>query len=62
MLNINKVNKYARDIVSGKIDACLYVKQACQRHLDDLEKSKNNKNFIKLEDIMDICSRQWERK
>ena len=29
--------QYARDIVSGKIQACLYVKEACQRHLDDLE-------------------------
>ena len=38
--HVNKCNKYARDIVSGKIDACVYAKQACQRHLDDLEKSK----------------------
>lgn len=30
---------YARDIVAGVIPACLYVKQACQRHLDDLVKS-----------------------
>ena len=29
--------QYARDIVSGSIPACGYVKQACQRHLDDLE-------------------------
>ncbi len=36
----NKANKYARDVRDGKIDACLYVKQACQRHLDDLAKSK----------------------
>lgn len=38
--HINKANKYARDIVSGKIDSCLYVQQSCQRHLDDLVKSK----------------------
>lgn len=30
--------KYAKDVVSGSIPACLYVKQACQRHLDDLER------------------------
>lgn len=30
--------KYARDIVRGKILACQWVKLACQRHLDDLER------------------------
>ena len=38
--HVNKANQYCRDVVSGKIDACLYVRQACQRHLKDLEKSK----------------------
>lgn len=28
--------KYARDIISGKIVACHWVKQACRRQLDDL--------------------------
>lgn len=28
--------QYARDIVAGKIPACIYVRQACQRQLDDL--------------------------
>ena len=37
---VNKANKYARDIVNEKIPACRYVRFACQRHLDDLEKSK----------------------
>lgn len=35
-----RANKYAREIVAGKIDACLHVRQACQRHLDDLIASK----------------------
>ncbi|QMV19683.1 terminase large subunit [Granulicella sp. 5B5] len=30
---------YARGVVTGEIIACGFVKQACQRHLDDLEKS-----------------------
>ena len=34
-------NRYARDVVRGKIAACSYVRQACQRHLDDLERSKS---------------------
>lgn len=36
----NKANKYARDVVSGKIPACLQVRQACQRHLNDLKQEK----------------------
>ncbi len=39
-VNVNGANKYARDVVAGKIDVCKYVRQACQRHLDDLEASK----------------------
>ena len=30
--NVNAANKYARDVVSGRITAGLYVRQACQRH------------------------------
>lgn len=41
--HIKKANKYAKDVISGKIDACLYVKQSCQRHVDDLIKSKSKK-------------------
>jgi phage terminase large subunit-like protein len=31
--------QYAEKVVSGEIDACLYVRQAGQRHLDDLVRS-----------------------
>ncbi len=34
-----RATKYAQDIVTRKVDACLYVRQACQRHLDNLEMS-----------------------
>lgn len=30
--------KYCQDVVNGKIDACLYVKQACQRQINDLKR------------------------
>lgn len=40
--HVNKANKYAKDIVSGKLVSCLYVKQSCARHINDLEKSKNS--------------------
>jgi phage terminase large subunit-like protein len=37
----NKGNKYAREVVSGKILACKWVKLACQRHLDELARQKD---------------------
>lgn len=33
-------HRYATDVVSGKIDACKFVIQACQRHLDDLVRAE----------------------
>jgi len=38
--SINKGNQYARDVVSGKIPACEYIQQVCQKHLDDLKNQK----------------------
>lgn len=38
---VEKAMAYARGVVSGEIVACLYVRQACQRHLDDLRDSDN---------------------
>lgn len=37
---IDRVTRYAEEVLSGKIVAGDSVKLACQRHLDDLEKSK----------------------
>lgn len=37
---LDRVTKYALDVVEGKEITGRYVKLACQRHLDDLEKSK----------------------
>ena len=34
--------KYALDVVSGKVDACKYVRAACQRHLDDLRRAETD--------------------
>ena len=36
-------NQYAKKVVSGKIKACIHVKNACKRHLDDLAASKSKK-------------------
>lgn len=37
--------KYATQVVSGEILACKWIKLACQRHLDDLKKSVDDKGF-----------------
>lgn len=36
--------RYAREVISGKIPACRWVRRACERHLKDLESSAR-KNF-----------------
>lgn len=37
--------RYARDVVDGKIVACKWVKLACMRHLKDLERSKRDPSW-----------------
>ncbi|MGG2466837.1 terminase large subunit [Paraclostridium bifermentans] len=39
-MNLDRVTQYALDVVEGRIVAGRYAILACQRHLDDLEKSK----------------------
>ena len=38
--HVNAANKYARDVVKGKIPASWQIIAACQNHLTDLKKSK----------------------
>lgn len=38
--NVDVASKWARELLQGKHPACLYIKQAVQRHFDDLEASK----------------------
>lgn len=38
--NVNAANKYARDVVAGRVLACRYVFLACQRQLEDLKNAK----------------------
>lgn len=40
--HVAAATQYARDVVSGKIVACKWVRLACQRQLDDLTKSKGS--------------------
>lgn len=39
--NVEAANRWARDVVRGRKPACRFVQLACQRHLDDLVKSKS---------------------
>ena len=34
----NKYKEYANDVVNGKINACKYIKEACERYLDYFNK------------------------
>lgn len=61
--HVNKANQYCRDVVSGKIDACLYVRQCCQRHIDDLAKSRSKSyrwtfNKDKAEEVCEFIEHQ----
>lgn len=39
--HVDAANRYARDVVQGKIPACRLTILACKRHLDDLERSRS---------------------
>ncbi|MEC2177010.1 terminase large subunit domain-containing protein, partial [Bacillus amyloliquefaciens] len=39
---IDETTLYARKVVNGEIIACRKIILACQRHLDDIEKSKTD--------------------
>lgn len=71
--NVNLASQYARDVISGKILACQYVKQSCQRHLDDIEKAKDpcwpyrfDKNkaerFCRFAQLMPHTKGEWARR
>ena len=47
--NVDIANKWAKQVVAGKVPACKWVVLACQRHLDDLKKSKSRDYPYKFE-------------
>ncbi len=52
-----KAHEYAESVVSSKIDACVYVKQACQRYLDDLDRAADGWLYYYNEDAAEsICN------
>ncbi|MBB6011887.1 phage terminase large subunit-like protein [Aquamicrobium lusatiense] len=66
-------NKYAKDVVSGKIPVCKWVFLACKRHLDDLEASKGHnfpyrfdskaaEKWCKFLELLPHTKGEWARK
>jgi phage terminase large subunit-like protein len=49
-----RAERYAQDVVSGKIPACKFVRQACQRQLDDLA-SPPSGYFFDAEKAARVC-------
>ena len=39
--HVEAAHRYAEDVVAGRVLACRYVQLACQRYLDDLERSED---------------------
>lgn len=46
--HVVKANKYARDVVSGKIPSCKLVYLACKKHLDELAEQKKKSFAFKF--------------
>lgn len=55
---IDIANRYAEETADDNDKACLYVRQACRRHLDDLAKSKKKSARFEFSDeaIQKICN------
>lgn len=55
--HVTAANRYAREVVAGKIIACKWVKLACKQHLDGLEaaKKKGAKYFFDPEAAESVC-------
>lgn len=68
--HVDAANRYARDVVAGKILACKWVKLACQRHLDDLKKKdwpyrfdkKKAERVCKFIELLPHTKGQWAAK
>jgi len=46
IMKLHPADKYIRDVISGKIIACKWVKLACKRHVADLKNSKKTGNYF----------------
>lgn len=71
--NVEAANRWARAVIRGQVPACRYVRLACQRHIDDLIKSKSAsfaykfdpkkaEKYLKLAQLMPHVKGEWARK
>lgn len=47
--------RYAKDVLSGEVVACVYIKQACQRFFDDLEHGHERGLYLDEEEAQAAC-------
>lgn len=62
MTAVEKLNRYVEDVLSGKIPACKQIKQACDRHLWDIERQAQDDfgyqfNHARVEHVMSFMER-----
>jgi len=43
--HVTAANRYAREVVAGKIPACKWTILACKRHLDNLEQARQSRKY-----------------
>lgn len=48
--HVSLANRYARDVVRGKVPACRYVRLACERHLEGLARQKQKDYPYRLDE------------
>ncbi|ARB12880.1 terminase large subunit [Vibrio anguillarum] len=46
---VDQAEKFARNIIAGRIPSCRYIKLACQRHFDDVKKSRKKEYPYKFD-------------
>lgn len=52
-----KYTQYAEDVLSDKIVACKYIKMACKRYLNWLERDDLDVRFEEADRVIDFCSK-----
>lgn len=62
MTAVEKLNRYVEDVLSGKIPACKQIKQACDRHLWDIERQAQDDfgyqfNHARVEHVMSFMEK-----
>lgn len=50
---------YARDVVEGRIPACKWVRQACQRHLRDMERAAAGWDYVWNPELVDTKGKPY---